>query len=128
MIQAKELRTGSFIQTPRGIKCIDEIGFKVTKENQKDYYCTFRDLNEGYFLSHCEPVELTEEILLKCGFYYDTDYLTFCIPTCTIQLDDYGSEGYMCIIFGEDLYLINNLHQLQNLYWCLCGKELNIEL
>lgn len=75
-----------------------------------------------------KPIELTEEILLKCGFFYDSDADTFKISNCTIQLDSYGFDGYMVIIFGEDLRLIKNLHQLQNIYWCLCEKELEIQL
>lgn len=93
---------------------------KVQNNEFKDSY--------GQYYEYLKPIELTEEILLKCGFFYDSDADTFKISNCTMQLDSYGFDGYMVIIFGEDLRLIKNLHQLQNLYFCLTGEELEIKI
>ena len=80
------------------------------------------------------PIELTEEMLLKCGFgksdehemgyndnphfgfYYDYHFKKF-----RLEVDDYISYAYV------DLN-IKYLHQLQNLYYSLTNRELNIEL
>lgn len=126
-MEARCLRVGNKVQDNNGF-----IFDVVSIFKDGTIYCDFEE-NEGDVWEFdknnpCQGIELTEEILLKCGFYYDTDYLTFCISTCTIQLDYYGNEGYMCIIFGEDLYLIKHLHQLQNLYYALTNEELNVQL
>jgi hypothetical protein len=64
-------------------------------------------------------IPLTEEWLLKFGF------------------DDLGTYGYgrgnfhICLHYNEFYFPINNrkvfiqqVHQIQNLYWSLCGEEL----
>lgn len=66
------------------------------------------------------PIELTEEILLKSGFNIFANH----------------AVQYECIILiyeGKFRYKNSNidikyLHQLQNLYFSLTGKELEIEL
>lgn len=70
-----------------------------------------------------EPIELTEGILLKCGF----------IP-CSI-IDNHFNISGMCIWKCNDMFLcdkngvhIKYLHQLQNLYFALTNEELNIQL
>lgn len=74
-------------------------------------------------LERIKPIELTEEILLKCGFvkcsYIDNHYnvLGMVIWNC--------NEMFICNKNGVQL---KYLHQLQNLYYCLVGKELEINL
>lgn len=69
------------------------------------------------------PIILTEEILLKCGF----------VP-CSIIDNHYYLEGLLLwniqgmFINGRTDVRLKHLHQLQNLYYCLVGKELEIEL
>ena len=74
-------------------------------------------------------IPLTEEILLKCGFKYYKENNSY-------QLD----FGFYCIWgrLEKEFTLYSNgdeteteikyLHQLQNLYWCLTGQELEVNL
>ncbi|MGJ1369547.1 hypothetical protein [Sphingobacterium spiritivorum] len=107
---------------------------------------------KGYELNRYTPVALdytglqriplTEEILLKCGF----DFSQFKKPmqTCGVDLF-YGHDYYFKRIgYKTDLILrslngvfriecfystrIQYLHQLQNLYFALTGKELEVKL
>lgn len=88
-----------------------------------------------------QPIELTEELLLKIGFdamhscryMYEKSiinkhnkkvvvYITFHMINKTLRID-----------FSNDLQVLNlydiqYLHQLQNAYYCLTGKELKVEL
>lgn len=75
-----------------------------------------------------EPIELTSDIISKTHFYYDSDSESFQISDCTLKLYDYDDDGFMCVIFGNESHFINHLHQLQNLYFALTGKELEINL
>jgi hypothetical protein len=134
-MKAQELRIGNLVKTPRGIKSINGLGFKDTVVSSKDYYATFNNLHEGYFLDHCEPIPLTEEILLKAGFVSggakqwlfitldkkDECYLYFNPLGKGIAIDQNGIE---CSFEIE----LNYLHQLQNLYFALTNEELTINL
>jgi hypothetical protein len=81
-------------------------------------------------LNSFKPIELTEEILLKCGFVKQMEW-TYCIDLKgNLKLVYYiGEKGWS---IGNKNYSdfsnLKHLHQLQNLYFCLCGKELEINL
>ncbi|MFV0149770.1 hypothetical protein OBJ95_06055 [Empedobacter falsenii] len=69
------------------------------------------------------PIELTEEILLKCGFKE--------IRKGVFKLKDWYIDLTSKVWkFKREYQDINfkHLHQLQNLYFALTGKELEIEL
>lgn len=83
-----------------------------------------------------EPIPLTEEILLKCGFESKTgrwigktwyiginprteDYL-FKLEQTDEKIEDF--------FFQNSFHSVKYVHQLQNLYFCLTGEELTIEL
>lgn len=88
-----------------------------------------------------EPITLTEEILLKCGFVkkkklYSSGFIYF--------LDGFSYESEFtdsysryfdglcfvltCIPYDVQSLNIEYLHQLQNLYFDLTGQELEIKL
>lgn len=72
------------------------------------------------FISEIEPIQLTEDILLKCEFEKDDCF--------------YHLNGIWISNFYEDYYsldgfeesIIKFLHQLQNLYFSLTGQELYV--
>lgn len=66
-----------------------------------------------------KPIQLTEKILLKCGFVYDGMYR---IKGMSIWM---CNDMFLCYKNGV---IIQHLHQLQNLYFALTGEELKIEL
>lgn len=91
-------------------------------------YCTLEDL---------EPIPLTEELLLKCGFK-KTDVLgSYRIGTFVFHSQRPCNDAYKFtlvteIYFCERRVLVVNgvkyLHELQNLYFLLTKKHLKIEL
>lgn len=91
-------------------------------------------LNQGkdpYF----DPIPLTEGILLKAGFvkHHTTDEYHSIILPIKCELSNFICiSGKDCIIIqGSDeitLAPIKYVHQLQNLFFSLCGKELNLDL
>ncbi len=111
MIQASDLRIGNYVITLCGYEKITDV--------LRDSINTYNHKYLEYEL--VKPIPLTEEILLKCGF---------------IRLNsNYLVKGSYFIHFENNLImckksgvLLSKLHQLQNLYWCLCGEELQIEL
>lgn len=138
MIQANELRVGNWVKHEKEHYSLDPDLYyneyvKVTSLTDGDYLhwecgspfggrCV-----SGQMYKNTDPIPLTPEILEKSGFIHevhdDTSYYK-------------NSELWFCHI-GEDWHLANgaqtfkpfqHLHQLQNLYYALTGKELDIKL
>lgn len=115
-MEAKELRIDNVVEWNRRpflIKSID----KSYVENE----LWSKPINEIH------PIHLTEEILLKCGFEktqfgYGDKYIDIeCIGDGNYKLSiEFGDH---VLGFGED---IKYIHKLQNIYFELTGKELDV--
>jgi len=120
MINANELRIGNFIMYS-DIKKVFDVGLWF-----------FRELDAGISdINDFEPIQLTEEWLLKFGFtksesndyyqFYDLDCFRVFLGIKVVQ---------SIFISWKDCQIessINNLsvHSLQNLYFALTGQELH---
>ena len=87
------------------------------------------DKGEQLFKTESEwyqPIPLTEEILLKCGFEKcNLLFINDIIPFVKIV----KCGDYFDVIIGNVFYVkLYSLHQLQNLYFTLTGQELEINL
>jgi len=123
MLKLYELRIGNFFQIEllpthrKRIKKIDEIKQKHV-------------LLDGswYLLQKLIPILLTEEVLLKCGFekfIWVTESTVYKQDDFNCRLDEDGVQ-----VFGanfNNLKPLKYLHELQNLYFDLTGKELQVE-
>lgn len=79
---------------------------------------------------HIQPIELTEEIFIKCGFEYDK-FLIIHSKLGGIYLSEPFREADYFLIksnSGDKISSIKYLHQLQNLFFILTGEELQINL
>lgn len=86
----------------------------------------------GYWsqlIQFIEPIPITEELILKCGFvkaggFYYTYNCSF-----TLNYDKFDDGSYNATSQCNNIARgIKHLHQLQNLYFALNGKELEIKL
>lgn len=115
MIQPNELRIGNY--------------YKWYADG-KDYYFKVdsKFLNDEDVINNSEPIPLTEEILLKCGFVFKPEGEE--VYEQIWKLNNFEiwqhSEGF-CHDFlnGGD---VNYLHKLQNLIFELTNQELEINL
>ena len=69
MIQANEIRVGNWLNDPRPFNEDTKKFFKMTDNGY--FKATARDIQ---FAEEFEPITLTEEILLKCGFKKTEEY------------------------------------------------------
>lgn len=122
-MEAKELRIGNWV-------------YSIThKKNHKVIKLEFDSI------LNVEPIPLTEEILLKCGFEKTGDYgdqiyyepknrgnrnYYICFDHDEICFG-FASNGSYTDLLYDDANL-QHLHQLQNLYFALTGEELNVDL
>lgn len=133
MIKAKELRIGNYLYNP-----IQKINFKVDLVAISNVINDIR-LDRPKELKY-QGIQLTEDILLKCGFFWreDTSCFSYCnegdkIYSLPLDIDEniiyisFGRDSMICNDTGGLVY-IYSLHQLQNIYFALTNKELDIKL
>jgi hypothetical protein len=129
MIQANELRIGNYF-----------IGYdnKPFKFDIRHFCLLDNDIELNEIIRY--PIQLTEEILLKCGFKeskverngFSEWVLNDFIFDFRIHNDCKNSFGIK--VLGGNYHSVyfnwntKYLHQLQNLYFALTGSELDIEL
>jgi len=133
MIQANELRIWNRFQDKEGniLTCQG-----VCKGGKDEPTIVWYDVDNGLFLDidECLPIPLTEEWLVKLGFVdmandkkqwslnkQDCDFWIF--YDFTTKHYYYQFENYQLQI---DDIIISSVHQLQNLYFALTGKELEV--
>lgn len=129
MITPQELRIGNYINFNDG-SCHDDIR-KIVGISTKDINtvvkgCHFATAIRSNNLIY--PIPLTEEILLKCNAtLHGIEYI---IKASALPFKFRFHSGIAYCEMGN-VYLgdrIQYLHQLQNLYNLLTGKELEIKL
>ena len=131
MINANELRIGNWLHYK-----VDyyhptlEIQIKHDKYEQVDtisYDHLLTDLlPDSYDINHNDRknysgIQLTPEILEKCGFEQQNGVMGWEKESVVIAYETLAKYFRLYPRTTPILYL----HQLQNLFWCLCGEELN---
>jgi len=136
MIKANELRIGNCIGLSDKLGSGNVVieGLKFDTENSKDRI-RYKGNLIWNFLEDFEPVPLSKEVLLACGFTPNRlDVLAielFDIST-HLELMEAGGMFYPSINQVPDIGnqqdvafgYIQYLHELQNIYYFLCKKEL----
>jgi len=136
MINPKELRIGNFVYVEK-YKSKEQYITDVGSVGHWgiDGMATHSQDIEG---DECWPIPLTDDRLLKFGFEQDRARLV--LKTPLLQKCYFASSPYVGIIDGTtSIYLyhidgmaigkpINFVHQLQNLFYCLTGQELDVKL
>jgi hypothetical protein len=148
MIQANELRLGNLVSPVQGV-----LFEKATKDfvrhlagklahlpilTIKQEYVTvsysFDDVlyYQDVGFEDIKPIPLTEEILLKCGFEKNVPDIwqsykkdKFCNK---LRLIEHINGDYFQFCWNESSTNLYNLHQFQNLYFALIGKELEVKI
>ena len=86
----------------------------------------FADFSDySYLCDNLQPIEITKTILLKSGFIVDEFTFRYAHKTVeiAIDIDDWGVR-----VFRDWLDIkIHYVHELQNLYFALTGKELKVK-
>lgn len=135
MINKQELRIGNWVEYDGKYYKIDTIANEFPTLNTSEFGIGVVDWN------NINPIHLTEEILLKCGFektddygdqiYYEPKnrgnrnyYICFDHEDISFGLNVFGN----CTNLLHDNSNLQFLHQLQNLYFALTGEELTVNL
>lgn len=130
MIDVKELRIGNYVFPKNGSGAVSVIGEVFAID---DYRVSVKGNHNQYDYHLLEPIPLTKELLLKCGFVYNAVDESFDRLNLRVRI-----LGNSCCAFigfevgtGKVWYDANleikSLHQLQNINFVLTGKELEIK-
>ena len=131
MINANELRITNKVYDNGKICTIESIN--AFADGEADVYLVETG-NAGMFI---DPIPLTEDILLKCGFEKHSNSNEFWnlytlkngwYISQALHIEDSAGVNFGCFYWSGEFIEIKHLHQLQNLFFCLCGKELTIKL
>lgn len=147
IVEAKEFRIGNLVLTNNveyrkldagKIACIvaidSERNFAELKETVKIYHIEdkYKD-TYGQWIKHLKLIPLTEEWLLKFGFLrHHLDYTNGVIYIKNVPGTNEFEWGVFPNELGSGIQIKNRIklkyvHQLQNLYFALTGKELEYE-
>lgn len=138
-LKCTDLRIGNFLK--RNNKIV-----KVNGLSRNEVKYTDNDKGEiVYDIMFFQPIELTEEVLVKIGFEKNKyDWWEY-FPDREDEISILMTDNYTTIEYAnlfhcpEDVTEVNYnsrlefprriyIHELQNSYYCLTGQELNIEL
>lgn len=148
-MKANELRIGNLVKDSREdypckvVAVYSERSF-ITKDD-REYVGTVTytkkapfDSIRGRELMFLEPIPLTKELILKCGFSGDMDCGFGNDAGVSLHLSEnisYGPDpdGQLyptinCAEFSIGKVPVKYLHQLQNLNFALTGEELDVKL
>lgn len=114
MTKITDIRIGNSLLLYGEVVKVTEIGSK-----DDDFYLRIEGKNNGYYIDQFEPIRLNDTIHKTLS---NTDFL----PNYNDNLGENWSE-YWIEFKGVNLKRVRYLHEVQNLYWCIVGKELNIE-
>jgi len=121
MIQANELRIGNLVNILHPIS--KKWNFERIKA--KTIANIEHNPNHDLIVNNIEPIPLTPEILEKCGFKFTDNGEDFNTWENKIEIWQHDEGFCHSYAFGGE---VNYLHQLQNLFQCLCGEELKINI
>jgi hypothetical protein len=131
MIQANELRIGNYVK----IKYNDHI-YKVweIRRNVLELDSKKGDTHiSSISFDSCLPIELTEDVFLRCGGKLDDHNDVFVHLDEKHDLRFYLTNGFiqLCKSYHAPLSNFNHieyLHQFQNLFFIYSNKELDIKI
>lgn len=123
-MEAREFRIGNFIYGNYQILEIDRNGCLVVDANypedsSSEIYIDFENI---------KPIQLSQEIFLKCGFQLLNGLFVNDIFEIGIDKDDFMFNRFTLRIDKSLMTKVKYLHQLQNLYFALTGKELIVNI
>jgi hypothetical protein len=123
VIKPNELRIGNIIKLIHGEKEFNIVR-GIDEENVSIDEITF----DYTFLNEFKPIEINEEWIIKLGFkldYKSKFAVNYIIDDDgTIGYDWIKSFGFRIRFYKQHFHHIKYIHQFQNLYFYLTGREL----
>lgn len=127
-METKDLRTTNLIEYNGKICAVNAIDFVDIRvsywSNEERTSSTSVVIN---IYDDAKPIPLTKEWLIDFGFEYNEEYEYFKYMNYAVSTNDLG-YCFLYLLMSDEEYTalleFKHVHQLQNLYFALTGKEL----
>lgn len=128
MIPYQELRIGNYVlvdKKKQQVAMVDQRSSKAAMFSTDE-----TATNAEFTLDVLMPIALTDDVLVQCGFAYH-DYFKFWqliegVEANRSEMDIDSDYNIIDFMRKPVVKRMTSLHQLQNVYYMLKGKELNI--
>lgn len=124
MLSCYELRLGNYVMVDENLSEVLQISSTmvstIAAERNSEELCS------EHSLESIQPVLLTDDVLKQCGFIYHDYFKFWQLVTSGLRTEMDISPDYEVIDFMRKPILkkLTSLHQLQNIYFLLKGREL----
>lgn len=127
-MEAKELRIGNWVLAEEKMTEVSDILYAGINMDWK-----LRDVD--FYWKDIKGIPLTPELLGKAGFkMMRNSFMASEVLRASIRIGYHNGNPAECSLFQHGIEFplsagqFKYLHSLQNLYWCLTGEELTINL
>lgn len=129
-MKTNELRIGNYVNIEGDVVKVKEI-------YEKSIHYTYGEYESYATEDFIQPIELTEEILVKIGFEKDGNNYSLICGDIEVGYYIDKFKQVLCISVSREKrfyknelrsYDVKYLHQLQNAYYLLTNEELEVEL
>lgn len=126
-----ELRIGNYFLYDNRIQVVNGV-----IDINGGYRIDFKTEHKRKLVKYCHPIPLTEEWLLKFGFYTDNESWYYSLDfdknqdtfkICPLYSNGIPSGMFSVLNCMACVKKIQFVHQLQNLYFALTGEELTLK-
>jgi hypothetical protein len=126
MISSYELRLGNVVLVNENLQKVSMI--KGTTIFTVDADESSAQVSSEHSLEEVKPLPLTDEVLKECGFLYHDYFKFWQLITTGIRSEMDIDRDYDVIDFMRRPMIkkLSSLHQLQNVYFMLKGRELKV--
>lgn len=124
-----DLRIGNWIIPLEDDKPMDDCYWRISTIARNYVFVELMtEITKG--ITEIKGIDLTEEILLKCGFENKPnsfDYILDDWIELKLEDDDWSFPSFDVFVKGTYVTCLSQLHELQNFYYSLNYKELDIK-
>lgn len=130
MIPSSELRIGNYVLVDQSVHCVSMIDqtSSATTAIFADEKGVEKETNSRQVLDSLQPIVLSDAILRQCQFVYHTYFKFWQLVTgqeeSRSEMDIDGDYNVIDFMRKPIVKKVTSLHQLQNIYFMLNGKEL----
>ena len=129
MINSYELRLGNYVLVDQNMEQVSMINGTFSATTALANGAVNReDMTKKHSLESLQPVLLTDTVLEQCNFVYHDYFKFWQLVTGTAEnrseMDIDGDYNILDFMRRPVVKKVTSLHQLQNIYFMLKGKEL----